>query len=131
MSYSPDVLELNPGLTIAPKHNKFGNTRTEYNGVVYDSKAEADKARELDLLVKAGDIDFYLRQVNFPLPGGINYRADFVTYKAQWIAGPPIDRTHTWTIEVIEVKGFSTKEWKLKQKLFKQTYPNLTLRVEK
>lgn len=54
---------------IAPKPNKYGAQRTERGGIVYASKLEAACAAQLDLEVKAGLIDFYLRQVRFPLEG--------------------------------------------------------------
>jgi hypothetical protein len=103
--------------------SKYRNKRTAYNGIIYDSKAEASKAAELDLLVKAGEIDFYLRQIPFPLPGGIIYRADFLVFTKSGY--------RLWDIEIIEVKGYSNKEWKMKEKLFREKYPNLVLRVEK
>ena len=112
-----------------PAPGKYHAIKTEHNGIVYHSKKEAAKAQELDILVKSRNITFYLRQVPFTLSGGIVYRADFVTFKAEWIAGPPSDRTHIWKIKVIEVKGFKTPEWKMKLKLFRATYPSLDLEV--
>jgi hypothetical protein len=113
--------------------SKYRNKRTAYNGIIYDSKAEASKAAELDLLVKAGEIDFYLRQIPFPLPGGIIYRADFVTFEKVELTPYKDSPTYLdgWVIEVIEVKGMPTKEWKMKEKLFREKYPKLVLRVEK
>jgi hypothetical protein len=57
---------------------KYRNTRTEYNSVMYDSRKEADRAWELDQMLKAGIITGYRRQVPYTLPGGIVYKADFV-----------------------------------------------------
>ena len=43
--------------------NKYGAKKTEYRGVVYDSKWEAQKAYELDMLQRAGKITDLQRQV--------------------------------------------------------------------
>jgi len=109
------------GYVLNKPHSKYRAIKTEHNGIVYHSKKEANKAAELDLLVKAGEISFYLRQVPFTLPGNIVYRADFVTFDK--------DALGMWWVNVIEVKGFSTPEWKMKLKLFKATYPELTIEV--
>jgi hypothetical protein len=126
-----DVLPVQTGLS--GRSGKYNATRTEYNGVTYPSKHEAQTAQELDLQIKAGEIDFYLRQVNFPLPGCV-YRADFVTFKAQelkrefdWDKG--LTYPISWKIQVVESKGYPTPEWKRKLRLFKTTYPNLELKV--
>jgi hypothetical protein len=100
--------------------NKYHAVKTEYNGIYYPSKKEANTAQDLDLQQKAGSFDFYLRQVNFPLPGGIIYRADFITFAK-------MQNQITWRIKVIETKGYWTEVAKLKLKLFKETYPNLEI----
>ncbi|MFA5377231.1 MAG: DUF1064 domain-containing protein [Dehalococcoidia bacterium] len=108
--------------------NKYHAQRTEHAGIVYHSKKEAAKAAELDLMVQAGEIDFYLRQVPFvvgtdPLT---TYRADFVTFKTYTNAFD----AGKWTIEVIETKGYYAPGAKKKLKLFKQKFPALKLVVE-
>ncbi len=97
--------------------SKYHNQRTVYNGVTYHSAKEASKAAELDMLVKAGEIDYWLRQVPFIVgydPMTI-YVADFMTF--QRIQG-------LWHIEVIEIKPKSEAAWakgaKRKLKLFRQ-----------
>jgi hypothetical protein len=106
--------------------NKYNAIPTAYNGVVYHSKKEAEYAQTLDMRLKAGELDYILRQVPFPLPGNppIIYRADFVALHF-WDDGD----YQGWDITVYEVKGLRTKEWVMKEKLFKATYPNLTLEV--
>lgn len=59
--------------------------RTEYNGVVYDSKAEAERAAVLDLLQISGTVDWWLRQVPVDIgdPGvDLPYRVDFLVCAA-------------------------------------------------
>lgn len=109
-----------------PAESKYHNQRTEYNGRTYDSKKEVAKAQELDLLVKAGELDFWLYHVRFPLPGGVIYESDFTTYRNINFGE---DKYSLWGIEVIETKGFKTEAWIIKLKLFKVTYPNVKLTV--
>jgi len=96
--------------------SKYRNTRTEYNGMKFDSKLEADFCKRLDLL-KEGPLKesfkYYLRQVPFHLPGGIIYRVDFMEVYAYG------------KLEIIrytDVKGFETKEFKMKKKQVKALY---------
>ena len=105
--------------------NKYGAKRTDYNGATYDSKREAKHAAQLDLLIKAKDIEDAVikweRQVEFPLV--VNgqliclYRADFRVWY-------PDGRC-----EIHEVKGMDTQTWRLKAKLFKALHPELLLKV--
>ena len=61
------------------KPNKYRNHKVEVDGMKFDSQHEADVYQELMLRVKAGELRIVLRQIPFPLPGGIRYIADFVT----------------------------------------------------
>ena len=124
----------------SPKPSKWHNVRTPYNGVTYDSKAEARKAQELDLQVKAGEIDFWIRQVPFPLSDGEIYRADFVTFHQAQTRGSSrtwdslfsaCKRCTLFSVTVIEVKGFMTPDARRKLKIFKKRYPNLSIEVVK
>jgi hypothetical protein len=97
-----------------PKKTKFNNRQTEYGGVVYHSQKEADYAAELDLRLRANDIESWERQVRVPLEVNgqhiCNYYLDFLVHlkngKKQWV----------------EVKGFETEVWRLKKKLFEAAY---------
>ncbi len=90
-----------------------------------DSKFEAGKAQELELLKRAGEIADFKEQVKIPLVvNGLvvcDYWIDFVI-------------THNDnSIEYCETKGFATDVWKLKWKLFEALYsgdPNVKLTVE-
>lgn len=52
-----------------PKANKYGAEKVTLDGVVFDSKKEARRWGELQLLVKAGEIIDLRRQVVVPLEG--------------------------------------------------------------
>ena len=88
--------------------SKYGNKKTELDGVTYDSKKEARRAAELNLMLKKGEIVTLARQVRFRLTKGIEYVADFVY-------------TTKDGIQIIEdVKGMKTDVYKLKKKLMKE-----------
>lgn len=89
----------------AKKPSKYRNKRTEANGKTYDSKKEAKRAQELQLLVRAGEIAGVMEQVTFTLAGGVRYRADFVI----------LNWDGTYAVE--DVKGVLTKEYKIKKRL--------------
>lgn len=95
---------------LKPK-SKFKAKRTEYNGVVYDSKKEAKYAEQLDLRKKSGEIIMVLRQVPFDLPGGVKYRVDFQEFRSDG------------TVHFIDVKGVRTKTYILKKKMVEELYP--------
>ena len=61
-----------------PKKSKYGNRKTEYDGMKFDSQHEASVYAGLIYRVKAGELKYIIRQVPFDLPGGIKYIADFV-----------------------------------------------------
>ena len=94
-----------------PKRNKYGNVKTARYGRVFDSKHEADVCDELMILVRAGEINAFSMQVEFLLPGGVKYVADFVTMN--------LDGTYT----VIDAKSEATrkdKTYRLKRRLMKE-----------
>lgn len=91
------------------RYNKYGNVKQTYNGYSYDSKAEADYAMELDLRVKAKDIQLWERQYKVSIDINdihiCNYYVDFRIFHN--------DKSY----ELIEIKGMETDLWRLKRKL--------------
>lgn len=89
--------------------NKYNNVRTEYNGIKYDSKLEAQTAQELDWRLKAKDIKEWRRQVKIPLKVNevfiANYYIDFI-YTDKY------DQVH-----YLEVKGLELPLWQMKWRL--------------
>lgn len=104
--------------------SKYFNCKTFYGGNVYDSKKEAKRAYELDLLRRAGFISNLERQRRFVLQDGfkirgksireITYIADFYYYD---------NNKKVWIVE--DTKGFRTDIYKLKKKLFLYKYPDI------
>jgi len=89
------------------KVNKYRARKTPYNGKIYDSAHEAQRAAELQLREKAGEIVKVLEQVPFRLTETITYIADFVI----------LNRDGTYTVE--DAKGVRTEGYKLKKRLMK------------
>lgn len=92
---------------------KYGNKKTEIDGFMFDSKREAARYVELKYLESAGLIADLELQPKFPcVVNGkkvCEYRADF-KYTQD---GQPI---------IEDVKGFRTKEYRIKKKLVEALY---------
>jgi len=81
---------------------KYGNKKVEIDGHVFDSISESRRYLELRALQTAGEIRDLQMQVSFPISTG-KYIADFTYYT---VCGKYI---------VEDVKGFKTKEYKMKK----------------
>lgn len=94
------------------RRGKYNNQRTFYKGFWYDSKAEAREAHKCDMLLRAGEIEYWERQVPIVLGMGreklkTKYIIDFVR---KWKS--------TGVTEYVEVKGHELPLWKLKWEIF-------------
>ena len=84
--------------------HKYNAKPTVYNGVRYASKAEANRAAELDALVAANEFRFWVGQPKFYLGCPENtYRPDFLVVRVAWAE---------------DVKGTETREFKKNKKLW-------------
>lgn len=97
--------------------SKYGNKKTMVDGIVFDSKREADRYRELKLLERAGEINDLRLQVPFTLlPGftvdGERFRP--VTYVADFVYFDLMKQR----MVVEDAKGYRTREYNIKKKLF-------------
>jgi hypothetical protein len=113
----------------SPKKSKYNNIKTTVAGYKFDSRAEANyylfllsekkfgRVKEIELQPKFILQDKFVKGgVKWP---GITYKADFrVTYT-------------NGLVEIIDVKGAITKEFRLKQKIFEYRYPDLTIKLVK
>ena len=108
-------------------YNKYHAKKTWMKGRVYDSKKEANRAFELEMLAKYGKIKNLQKQVPFVLQEGyvnkhgkkvrpITYIADF-TY------------VEDGTLIVEDTKGFETEVFKIKRKMLEYKYPDIEFRV--
>lgn len=98
-----------------PKRPKYGSNKTEFDGIVFDSKKETARYKELKLLLKTGHIGFLEMQKEYELNEGgthsLKYFADFVYVDA--VTGKAV---------VEDCKGFKTREYIKKRRLMKKVY---------
>lgn len=92
------------------KKSKYGAIKTQIDGHTFDSKKEADYYIELKLKLKAGEIKGFCLQPTFILAAGLKYKADFIVFN------------NNGTSEIIDIKGFRTKEYITKKKIFEDKY---------
>jgi hypothetical protein len=97
---------------VIPSTHKYHAQRTEYNGRSYPSKAQANRAAELDLMVKDKQIYPYLEEVTFQLGPDFRYRADFVVVNRS--------RPNMWPLWAEDVKGFATPRFKTAIKMWRK-----------
>ncbi len=101
--------------------SKYHSQWTVYKGIKYASKREAKHAAELDLLVRAGQIKSWRRQVGLPLiVNGKRITFYVIDFEVQHLDG---------TTEFQEVKGFSTDLFKIKYALFRALYPDTLIKI--
>ena len=95
--------------------SKYGNKRTVVNGVVFDSKHEAERWQELCIMANAGAIKNLQRQVKFEiLPKTDKYRArHYIADFAYWENG---------RLVVEDAKGAKTQVYLLKKAMMYQRY---------
>ncbi len=110
-------------LRVRSPRSKYGNVKTEVNGIVFDSKAEAARYRELRLLERAGHITQLYLQPVYELQEAftdnqnkrqqrITYIGDFFYYEGEQAV-------------LEDVKGRETEVFRIKAKLFKKRYPSI------
>lgn len=103
------------GFSTQTSRSKFGNERTQVEEKTFDSKKEAKRYKELNLLLKNGKIGMLARQVEFELNAGgthsLKYVADFVYI---------IQATGETIVE--DVKGMRTRVYLKKKRLMKKVH---------
>ena len=96
------------------KKAKYRSYKTSIDGHTFDSLKEANYYNDLKLRLKCNDIKGFCLQPTFILAPGLKYKADFIVFN------------NDGTYDVIDVKGFKTKEYIAKKKVFEDKY-NLKL----
>jgi hypothetical protein len=81
------------------------------NGIYHASQKQLRYEKELELLVKSGEVLFFIPQVPFRLPGGVKFVLDYLVF---WANGEA---------SFIEVKGFKTPLYIAKKKMVEALYP--------
>lgn len=92
------------------KRSKYGAVKTSVDGHTFDSQKEANYYCNLKLRLQAKDIKGFCLQPTFILAPGLKYKADFIVFN------------NDGTSEIIDTKGFRTKEYITKKKVFEDKY---------
>ena len=112
---------------ISARNGKYNAVKTQIDGIIFDSKKEAEYYKNLLLLKQAGEVVDIKLQPEFELQEGyikdgakirpIKYIADFlVVYK-------------DGRVEIIDTKGYrKDKVYLLKKKLFHYKFKGLTIK---
>lgn len=92
-----------------PSNARIKSSRTDYNGMWFQSKLEANYAMQLDFRIKAGEVKEWKRQHKIEIIVNdikiCNYFIDFVVTLANG------------SVQYVEVKGMEQEVWRLKWKL--------------
>lgn len=96
------------------KKTKYKSTKTSIDGHTFDSSKEAHYYNELKLQLKCNSIKGFCLQPTFILAPGLKYKADFIVFN------------NDGTYNIIDIKGYKTKEYIAKKKVLEDKY-NLKL----
>ena len=92
------------------KKSKYRANKVSVDGNTFESQKEADYYCELKIKLQAKEINGFCLQPTFILAPGLKYKADFIVF---W------KNNET---QVIDVKGFKTKEYIAKKKVFEDKF---------
>ncbi len=92
------------------KKSKYRSNKISADGHTFDSQKEANYYYELKLKLQAKEINGFCLQPTFILAPGLKYKADFIIFNKDG------------STEVIDVKGFKTKEYIAKKKVFEDKF---------
>lgn len=99
-----------------PKKSKYGAVKTEIDGIMFDSKHEASRYRELRLLEQAGEISNLCLQVPFELIAKSKY-GTAIRYYADFVYNDSYGR-----LIVEDAKGVKTPVYRLKKRMMAEKY---------
>lgn len=105
---------------------KYRNKKQEVDGRIFDSQKEAQRYRELRLLEQGGMITNLRCQPSYELQPPFDYQGRkirAITYRADY------EYAENGKTIVEDVKGFKTKDFILKAKMFQYRYRDIELRL--
>lgn len=103
--------------------NKYHVSKIAAAGIIYDSKAEANRHLELLLLEKAGQIEaLHYHALRFAL--GKSDKGRMISYT------PDFTYIQDGVLTVEEIKGVRVRDWPVRAALFKEKFPEWKLWVK-
>ncbi len=108
------------------RRNKYGNKKAIVDNHLFSSIGESRRYQELKLLERAGEISDLQLQPKFELQpkfkkNGKTHRAITYTADFQYI--------EDGKVIIEDFKGFETRDFKMRKKMFEYKYPDLELRI--
>ena len=101
------------------QRSKYGNVRTQINGITFDSKAESLRYLELKQLESIGEISELNLQVSFP----IEVVGQYGTWKVKYIADfVYLNRDGMRVVEDVKGQKKTTREYQMKKGLMAKLY---------
>lgn len=110
---------------------KYGNIKTTYKGYKYDSKKEAKRAYELEMLQRAKEISELERQKHFELQPSFKDNLGITHRKIEYIVDFFYYDNKKKYYVAEDVKSVATREdktYRLKSKIFMYQYPNIVFK---
>lgn len=107
------------------KQSKYNNTKVLYNGIAFDSQLECKRYQQLVLLEKAGLISNLVLQVRYELQPAFTYQGKRVR-AIEYISDFQYVENGITVLE--DTKGYTTKDFLLKEKMLKYRYPHVEFR---
>ena len=118
------------------RRSKYGNRKTMVDGITFDSKKEANRFRELQLLERAGKITALQRQVKYVLiPTQREFSNEIYkkgAHQGNFKPGKVLEKECSYIADfayiqdgayvVEDTKGVRTEAYKIKRKLMLERY---------
>lgn len=118
------------------RRSKYGNRKTMVDGITFDSKKEANRFRELQLLERAGKITALQRQVKYVLiPTQREFSNEIYkkgAHQGHFKPGKVLEKECSYIADfayiqdgayvVEDTKGVRTEAYKIKRKLMLERY---------
>lgn len=115
------------------RHQKYNNTKTEYDGIMFDSKKELYMYVALKKWLDEGRIEnlelqkTYELQPRFSIRKGKELRINRpITYTPDFVFFDKLEGR----VRVLDAKGMKTETYKLKKKLFEYKFRDEGLYIE-
>jgi len=110
-------------------YSKYKAKKTEIDGIIFDSKAEAKRYQELKLIEKAGQIKNLFLQPRFMLQKGfVNLHTGKKERAIEYVSDFMYLENNVIIVE--DVKGMKTSDYKIKRKLFIHQYQDKYKHIE-
>ena len=105
------------------RRSKYGAQKTEFDGLVFDSKHEAMRWRELALLQRSGEIADLQRQVKYILiPAQVDEDGKVAERAVSYVADFVYSDVRSGETVIEDAKGMHTRDYIIKRKLMRYVH---------